>query len=297
MVLAAIVVIVQINKSEAPKSTIPQQLVLIDSAELNRLVIVPKDEQAYELVKSQGNWELKLPSGKNVAIESKLLKGSIGNLLSTKPKRVVTRSQEKWNRYEVTDSTAIKIEFYNNNNKLAALYIGKFDFNQQTRAMSNFVRAEESNDVLMVESALSFDWNKNASDWRNKKVLSTSISSINKVEANGLFKFTLVNDDATGWITSGIEMDTVAIESYINNLATINAQIFDDEISLMDMGEAIGTFNIFTEKENHSISIYNTPRGKRLVSSQNPQNIFVFDKSVEEKLIPHILLSTTDQAQ
>ncbi len=292
-VLVAIVALVQFNKSSSPKSTIPETLVQVDSAEVNRLVITPKNNTAYELLRESGIWKLKLANGKMVSIETKMLNNSFSSLFEIKPVRIVTRNENKFMAYEVTDSTATKVEFFNGDENLGGLYIGKFDFNQQTSSMSNFVRAINANEVLMVSAPLSFDWNKKANDWRSKKVTSTSISAISKIEATGQFNFSMVKQEGSNWLIDGITMDTTQIESYVTGIANLSAREFDDSVNLLDLGEASTTIEIFTDQSNDiTLSLYNTPNGLRVVSSENQNSILVVDEMLGQKLLPQMLNST-----
>jgi hypothetical protein len=286
VILVAIAAIVQMQKGDGPKSTLPQSVVQVDTAEVNRLVVNPKQGDAYELVRTNGIWKLKLANGKEVACQSKLVNNAFNGLIETKPSQIVSRKPEKWNAYEVSDSAGILVSFYNGETELGGVYIGKFDFNQQTSSMSNYVRAAGSDDVLKCEKPLSFDWNKTSSDWRDKTILSTQSSSISKVSGAGQANFSMVRDDIAGWTMEGVMMDSTAIANFLNGISNLNTKSFDDNIKVSDLGNPVQTLEVYTELEDITLSLYETPSGPRVHSTANAQNVFVADSVMIGKLIP-----------
>ncbi|MFY0673779.1 MAG: DUF4340 domain-containing protein [Bacteroidia bacterium] len=274
------------QKADGPKSTLPQNLAQVDSAAVTRMVVNPKNDGPYELLRKNGIWKLKLENGKEVTCESKLVNNSFAGLFNSKPSQIVSRKQEKWNAYEVSDSAAIKISLYNGENELGGLFIGKFDFNQQTSSMSNYLRIAGSNDILKCDKPLSFDWNKSSNDWRNKTILSIQSSTVSKVSGSGQANFSLVKDDLTGWTSEGILMDSTAITNFLNDISNLNAKDFDDNMSVSDLGSPVQTIEVYTELEDITISLYETPAGPRVHSTTNAQNVFVADSLMIGKLIP-----------
>lgn len=282
--LVAVIAIVVMSRDNAPTSTLPARVVEVDSSAIDRLVIKPTDHDAYELVRKSGIWKLKLGDGRLVPVENKSLNNSFSSLLNVEPKRIVTRKEEKWASYEVTDSTAAKVLFYKGEELAGGVLIGKIDFNQQTNAISNFVRREGENDVFVCDAPLTFDWNKKSADWRNKTLMQSSIASISKVSAIGGMNFTLVKDDLSGWTTQGIEADSAQIMTYISGIANLTSNEFADDVLPSELSNPIQSLEIYTELEDVTLSIYNVGNRQLIHSSVNAQNVFVLDANLASKL-------------
>ena len=291
--LVAIVAMAVWSKDSAPKSTLPARVVEVDSSAIDRLVIKPVDGEAYELIRTLGKWKLKLTDGRLVAVESKALNNSFSSLLNVAPKRIVTRKEEKWESYELTEQLATKVSFYKGSELAGGLLIGKIDFNQQTNTMSNFVRREGENEVFVCDAPLTFDWKKKPSDWRNKSLTKSSISSIAKVTASGAMNFSLVKDDLSGWSTQGIEMDSTQIMSYVTGLANLTTKEFADNVLPNQLENPMQTLEIYTELEDITLSVYSLQDRQLIHSSANAENVFVLSVDVATKLYPPTLLEST----
>lgn len=277
MVVLALLIVGSIfaisSRNNAPKSTIPTTVVSYDSLQLNRLVVDTKDGEPYELILENGTWKLQVGE-KLVAIESEGLESALVSIKSAKPKRVVSRKEENWPTYEVDEESCTKLMFYNGSEALAGVCIGKLDFNQQKRSMTTFIRQYDANDVYIVDGPITFDWNKQANDWRNKQLVSVNAGDIQKVVVSGISNFSLVKSEELGWSTQGIDLDSAGIEQYISAIANVTSSEFNDEVEVAEAGSPSLTLEIYTDTENVTVSMHSTAKGEVLQSTSNPGSMF-----------------------
>ncbi|MBI1184557.1 DUF4340 domain-containing protein [bacterium] len=288
VVLAVVVAMAVIRNNSNTVSTIPEHVAQIDTNALNHIEIRASESEPYNLVRGAGKWKLQLDGDRKVPIESKLLETAISNLLEAKPMKIVSRKEESFDKYEVDDNLGTKVTFYNGNEPLTSVVIGKIDFNQQTRSMSNYVRLADENEVFSLNAALNFDWNKKPADWRNKTLLQASIAQINKVEAQGTQNFILVKQENGSWLANGLPLDSNAIDVFVNGIANLSSPNFNDEVNAGTVGEPIYTLQVFTETNDVGLYLYNTSGGLVVQSSANAGNYFNVDDNLKAKLFPPV---------
>lgn len=284
-VLAAATIYVMVSKEQSPKSTLPEYVLTYDSSQVNRLVVAPKEGDAYELKLDNGSWKLAL-GAKLVAIESEALQSAISTISKAKPKRVVSRKEENWPNYEVNEEAATVLKLYRDEEVLAGVVVGKFDFNQQKRSMHTFVRPYDANDVYMVEGAIAFDWNKQASDWRNKKLISVNTGDIQKIDVQGQNSFGLIKSEEQGWMVQGIDLDSAGIEKYLGGISNITSPDFNDDVEASQLGTPQLTVEVYTDTENVTFSWYSAGGVDVVQSSANPGSLFNISPELAAKLIP-----------
>lgn len=284
-VLVAASIYAIMSKNNTPKSTIPQHVVAYDSSQLNRLVVDTKDGEPYELVLENGSWKLSL-GAKTVGIEAEALESAIATITKARPIRVVSRKEENWPNYEVNEEGATKLMFYNGDEVLAGAMIGKLDFNQQKRSMHTFIRKYDANDVYMVEGPITFDWNKQANDWRNKQLIAVNTDDIKKIDISGKSSFSLLKMEDKSWVTQGIDLDSASVEKYVAGMANITSAEFNDDISLADAGGPQLTIEVYTDTDNITITWHNVGGTDVMQSSSNTGSLFNVSPELVAKLIP-----------
>ena len=287
VILVAAAVYAIFSRSNAPTSTIPDKLVVYDSLELNRLMITPKEGGSYELKKEGGDWKL-VVNNKLVAIQSATLESALASLNEAKPKRVITRKQENWTKYELAEGEiSSTVLLYNGDEQLAGVHIGKFDFNQQNRSMSTYTRRVDEDEVYLIDGPLAFSWNKPSSDWRDKNLISVNFGDITKVvSTTALANFSITKNELGAWSQQGLELDSSALVDYLRGVASISSSNFNDEADIATSASPDGTFEIHTDAKTIILSIYDVFGSQIVNSSDNPGSKFALDEAILEKILP-----------
>ena len=157
--------------------------------------------------------------------------GMIRSMLSAhvemKPERLVSNSPAKWEEYEVSDTTGVKVKMYSGDKVLSEIIVGKFDFQQATRTMSTLVRISGEDQVYAVDGFLSSVFNVEFDAIRDKTFLKANKDEIQSVQldypADSSFTLSLVNNT---WKINELPADSAASVEYTNGLMFLNLRDF-----------------------------------------------------------------------
>jgi len=206
-------------------------LVAVDTATVTRLVITSKanDRKPITITRTGADWEVTDGNIHDNA-SSGIVKGMLASLVKVKPLRLVTRDKSKWADQQVTDSLGTQVQAFADNQELANLIVGKFNFQQATRSMSTSVRLADSEDVYTVEGFLSSTFNRSFDDFRDKTFIKVKKSDITSItfQYPADSSFTLTKSD-THWQLGAMEADSAAVSKYLNGLANINMRNFAND--------------------------------------------------------------------
>ncbi|HTR80498.1 MAG TPA: DUF4340 domain-containing protein [Bacteroidota bacterium] len=139
------------------------------------------------------------------------------------PRSVVSSNPEKRSIFQV-DSTGTRVKIFEDGQERAAFVVGK----PGESYTDNYVRKENSDDVLLVSGALTWSFNKPVKGWRDKTVLTVpkeSITSIDYQYANE--KFSLDFKDSV-WLIGTNKVKTSEMPSLLSALSNIQADDFID---------------------------------------------------------------------
>ncbi len=285
VVLALVTALVFLTDTGKKERTFRKDLVAIDTAKVNEIIIYPKSQNGKEvkLVKESDGWKVVLENGKKAPVLKNKVKGMFSQLLAVKPNRLVAREKDKWPAYEV-DSTATRVVVMEGGKKTLDLVIGRFNF-KQPRSMSTYVRLFNDTDVYEVDGFLSMSFNRGANDFRDNVVINGNYKKWNRLifdyPADSSFQMTKVKNR---W-TAGVEiLDSAKTEQYLRKIAHINNSKFDDNINPEKLGEPVYTLTIEGEDgKNIIVSAYVDSSKSVVTSSQNPGTYFN-DKKLVEKI-------------
>lgn len=210
-----------------------EKLVSIDTSLVNRIVIQPRasNGEKINLTKTGTGWEIAKEDIKDEA-DINSVKNMLGNMVNMKPKRLVAKSDDKWAQYEVDDSLGTRVMAYEGDKLLTDFILGKFNFQQATRSMSNFVRLGGEPEVYSVEGFLSSAFNQEFNSFRDKTFVKATKENITSVRfeypADSSF---VLNKVASQWQIQGLPADSAAVEGYLSGLRNMAKNEFADDFS------------------------------------------------------------------
>ncbi len=165
-------------KSEKVKGNFNPEMIKVDTAAITELRLYPRAANGEEIRFSRVKDEWKVQKGDKIY---PAMKGNITSMINTlnsiKPGRLAARSADKWNDFQVSDSTATKIEVFENAEKKLALMIGKFSYKQaanqnpyQQRGISgiSYFRLDGQNEVYASDGFLSMIFNRDINSFRDQ---------------------------------------------------------------------------------------------------------------------------------
>jgi len=211
-------------------------LIKLDTTEISKLILTPPKGKGIEVTvsKTGSNWEASNGTLKDDADKS-MVRSMLGSLSALKPKRLVASSENKWAEYQVTDSLGTKVKAFEGDKLVADLVVGKFDFQQETRTMSTFVRLAKEVEVYSVDGFLSSTFTTDFNGLRDKTFLKFKKDNLTSIRYNypADSSFTMSKVDGK-WQINGQSADSTSVERFLNSAATLNLRDFVDNFQPMD---------------------------------------------------------------
>ncbi len=178
VILAGIYLVSKLTEKE--DRSFKSEMVSIDSADVTKIVILPKlggDGKEVMFTKTGSEWKLE-SEGKTYKPDASAITNILGELMRMKSERVAATDESKWKEFEVSDSTGTRIKLYKDKKLMADLYVGKFNYSQpkgpqnpyqQNKGkMSTYVRPAEDNEVYVVDGFIKMSIQANVDNYRDK---------------------------------------------------------------------------------------------------------------------------------
>ena len=273
LIIAVVIIFFDTGKNER---TFRDVLVDIDTSAVTEIHIISKanDYKPVRLFKKDNKWLVELNNGKDAAVTNQKIQQTFTELLSVVPKRLAARGKDKWAEFQV-DSSGTRVQVMEGDSKTLDLVIGRFNYQQQPRSISTYVRLANDNDVYEVDGFLSLTFNQNANAFRDGSVLKADYNTWKQLvfdyPADSSFTLTKTNNK---WYIDQQPTDSAKTTTYLRTLANLSRNNFADTVKVE--GEtpnyklSISNANLeFTE-----IDAYVDPEHTVIVSSQNPDTKF-----------------------
>ena len=241
VILGGIYLITKLTEKE--DRTFRSEMVTIDSADVTKMMILPKlgsDGQAVTITKTGNEWKLE-SKGKTYKADPSSIKNILAELMRMKSERVAAVEESKWSEYEVSDSTGTRIQVYNNKKMISDLYVGKFDYSQpkgpqsqyqQNKGkMSTYVRPAEDKAVYVVDGFIKMSIQPNVDAYRDKTLFASNKDDLTKITFNysSYDNFVLSKENGQ-WFLDGVPTDSTKTYGYLNKLARVTSSSFIDDV-------------------------------------------------------------------
>ncbi len=197
-----------------------ERLADIDSGAVMKIeVATPGDEVVLE--RRGGEWFLSSP------LEDKADAAAVGTAIQRASgmivKGIVSTKPEKHSLFEV-DSAGTRVTLTQEGKDPVTLIVGK----GSTNFSETYVRRDGSDNVALVDGALTWVFSKPAKDWRSKFIVNIPRTSISSVTyAYGDTVFTLSMTDSL-WTIDGEPADQPAVATLLTPLSTLQCDDFLD---------------------------------------------------------------------
>lgn len=196
------------------------ELFTVDSAKISYIIITPKADEAKKLVltKAAGVWQVEQGATKAKADQEAVI-GVIKQLQEIKPKRIASKSKDKWENLELTDSTGTRVQVFHGKKIVADFMVGKFSFSQQTRAASSFIRLYDNVESFAVDGILSMAFNREFNLWRDKTLTDFRKEDVTEMSfqypADSGF---VVKKEGSKWMADGKSVDSSKVADYLSTI-------------------------------------------------------------------------------
>jgi hypothetical protein len=225
IVLAAAFVLTKMFRSPGLESNLDDDLFKADTAEITELKIYPEAEKRQEikLVKDGKTWKV-VKNDRTAPAETFRVNTLLNSIASLKPERMVSRKKEKWDDYEVGDTTAVQIIAIKENNEILNLRVGK-----QSGA-SAYVRIDDEDEVYAVAGLSRSEVDKSFNDWRDKSFLHVDRDKITKITFNYPADSSFVAEKKDNvWMIGNEKADSAKMERYLNKIRSKDISSFADD--------------------------------------------------------------------
>lgn len=244
--LAGIFVLVRLFRTPALESNLKKELVALDTSKVTLIKVWPGSEKGGELqfIKGSMRWTIK-KGDKQYNLEQGSANSLLNYMVKLVPQKMATRKKEKWNDYQVGDSTT-RVQFLAGNDVLADVHIGRVGFDQNAmRQMQQqqqfggggmsgaftYVRLDGEDEVYTVEGFLESSFNRSLNDWRDKALLRIKKDQVVKVSFHYPDSGFVADKRDKKWWIGNAPADSIKFNAYLNQLEFKNASAFADDFS------------------------------------------------------------------
>lgn len=285
LVLLAIYGITRLT-SKQRQSSFDTELIAVDTARVSSVTIRLKDADADIILKREaGAW---LVSNGQISTEAvpSAVEAILGALTEIQTKRIVAKNSEKWADYEVEDGAGTRVTVYDGEEVLEDFVVGRFNFNQQTRSGTSYVRIAGEDEVYAVDGFLTLTFSQGFDSYRDRTILKLDagqeITSVRFSSPDTTRQLVKVGE---AWqIDGAVPADSALVAQYINGLRNLSGSTFADdfdELQADDYRYRSVTINGNNLLQPLSITCYlDTTRTEEpfiIQSSQHPDVFFASD--------------------
>jgi len=277
VILLIIVAVIFFFNTGPKERTFRSKLVDIDTSAVTEIHVIAKANKfkPVRLFKKDKDWFVELPDGKDALVPGQRIAQTFKELTSIVPKRLAARGKDKWAEFQV-DSSGTRVQVMEGGNTTLDIIIGRFNYQQQPRSVSTYVRLANDNDVYEVDGFLSLTFNQNANSFRDNKVLSADYQTWKQLVFSypGDSSFTLTKNN-NKWFIDQVPTDSAKTATFLRTLANLNRSNFVDTVEIAKGRVPDYKLSISNDKlEFSEVDAYVDPSSTIIVSSQNPDTKF-----------------------
>lgn len=281
IIFAVLIVILGINyfvEKQKGERTLLGDLVEADTSDLTAITVYPKMEgkKKIRFEKDGESWVL-VQEDKKLAADKNAMQAMFTEIQNLKPSRLASSSEDKWEKYEVTDSLGMRVTMEANGKINADLIFGKFDYNQQTQKAASYVRIKGKDKVYAVDGYLSMTFDRGSESFRDRSLIMADQLQWTRVTYSypGDSSFVLQKDTTGHWFADGMPVDSITCANYLASMARLGGSVFVDDF---DIAQNIPSHTMTFEGENMDVITLNAypadpVHGHVLNSSENPNTV------------------------
>lgn len=269
-VLVGVFLVMKFTGNSNRSKSFHSELVDIDPEKVTKVEIMGEDTVVLE--KSESGWVVNQAK----PADSDIVKSLFGNIMSIKPSRIASRSEEQWKDFQVDDESGLRIMAYEGSNNVLDIILGRFNVEGQ-RSFYSYVRLADEKDTYVAKDFMKMSVSVDANSYRIDDILKVKKDSISSIDFNYPDSAFTLSRAGTEWQLGEIVADSTAAVKYLNALGYVSSQKFTEDTELPAVYDAI--YNL-TNGNTIQITFY----GDNKVGSSFNQAEFWQDETVVEKL-------------
>lgn len=235
VVLLLLVLFASPRKNTKNQRSFNRELVNIDTTKVTTIQIKAKGKSdVVTLTRENQTWKVS-GNGQTYNANVQQVEYMLGELQKLEAKRLAANDKSRWDEFEVTDSSAIRVTVKEGKKITADLYIGKFNYQQpknpnpymqQQGTMSTYVRAAGEKEVFVVDGFLAMSFGREVNDLRDNRLSALQTESLSKISFNTPDGNYTLNKQGSSWTVDGIMTDSLAVVQYLQSLANLSSRNF-----------------------------------------------------------------------
>lgn len=227
LVLLSAFVLTKVFRSPSLESNFNADVFNVDTASIAAVTITSnKDsDKPVTIRNTEEGWTVE-QDGRTVSVARNQRDALLRTLAGMQAERIVSRKPEKWDTYQVGDSTSLEVVVLDKNEKAIAHWlIGK-----QSQG-ATYARLDGETEIYALRGYLQGEFNKSFADWRNKTFLDVNTAAVDKVVFGYPADSSFVLEKRDGWMIGDGKADSVKVEQYLGRLHSRNLSSFADNFS------------------------------------------------------------------
>lgn len=285
ILLALVLIVNLLDKKSDSNRSFKSELVVFDNDEIDKITVYPRahPESPFTFTRKEKDWRVE-SNGKQYRASSDVVNSMLTTLKNLKAERIAANNKDKWEEYNVNDSTATRVRLENSKGKkISDIYCGKFNYTQpkdqnpamgQRGKITSFVRLKGEAEVYAVDGYVSMAFDRDLKYLRDPKIISSSYLNWNKVTvshpADSAFTLEKQNNQ---WFMNGQLADSTSVVTYLSGIQRLNSTDFYDE-PVLDKPLHKITIEGNTLNKPIEISAYSLNNNPVVSSTENPETFF-----------------------
>ena len=279
-----------------------------DTAMVNRLEInAPPDLMPFSLSRQPSSWNV-ISDGQEYAAEPYAVRAILASLNGTGIRFVAGTDEGDWGKYNLADTSAIRVRFMNDDKLMGDVQIGRFEYIQPESQepdrygrrpqgeMISYVRIGEETPVYAIDGMIALGIGKTPDDYRSRMLLRFNPPDLRELTVDHTGGAVMkVGRSGDRWLLNGQPADSAAVDNYLRKLANLRGNDFTDRepqagTHYAEMKVETGNGKIQT------LEIYRQDTLFLITTTENPTNRFLESgEFIEGLLIDPASLSGENQ--
>lgn len=230
LVLLSAFVATKVFRTPSRDRNLDMKVLVADTTQIAVIELsLPGHDDGLVLERKDSAWRV-VEGGRSAPAARFTVRNALRNLASMRPERIVTRNEESWKKYDITDSAAVRIIARGRDGaSMGDWFIGK------ESQGATYVRRGNNPTVYAVDGYLRNIYNKSFNDWRDRLFLLLDEKQARKLTFNypGDSSFVLSRADS-GWTVENVAADSAKVARYLNKLRFKELSKFVDEVPAED---------------------------------------------------------------
>ncbi len=217
-----------------------------------------REAQEIILEKGESGWRLTAPL--EAEVDPDTVDRALDRLAEFNITGIAARNPDNFERLEVDDAQAVRVEVGAGSETVATLFLGVY------RSRNTMVRIDDGEQVLTAEGSIKHVFDKGVDDWRNKKIVAHSAADIRAIrfelpaeeaaegeEPTGPTRFAFERNAEDEWVpvAGQAEIENFSaskVQSIVSSVAGMRAVGFGDFVSEASPGPVVATVTLTVQE-------------------------------------------------